>query len=376
MPFHPLTIKQITDETPDAYTVLFEKPEMDKFQAYLPGQYLTFKLTVDGEEIRRAFSLSSSPYADEHLSVTIKRVPGGKASNFIRDELKAGDLLESLPPLGNFTVDPDPGRSRHYILIGGGSGITPLMSILKSVLAEERTSKVSLWYGNRNEASIIFKEELQQLRRQYDGRLYVYHTLSQPEASWEGFTGRLNKERIYDLISELFMEDEYRKQYYICGPQGLMEGAEAALEKHAVNPPDIHREYYNSPVPTEAEAEAAAEETADNGLNLILARVGEAEADTEIKPHTVTVELEGQSHELEVSPEEAILDAGISAQLDPPYSCQSGICTTCKAKLKQGVVGMDTAMGLSDEEIEAGFILTCQSHPLSEGVQLSYDEVD
>jgi len=250
------------------------------------------------------------------------------------------------------------------------------MSILKSVLAEERTSKVSLWYGNRDEASIIFKEELQQLSRKHDGRLSVYHTLSQPEDGWKGFSGRLDKDRIYDLVSELFMEDEYRKQYYICGPQGLMEGAEAALEKHAVNPPDIHREYYSAPVPTEAEAEAENSEkgSESSGLDLIIAQVGEAEADTALQAHQVTVELDGQTHELEVSPDEAILDAGISAQLDPPYSCQSGICTSCKAKLKQGVIGMDTAMGLSEEEIKAGYILTCQSHPLSAEVKVSYDE--
>ncbi|MFK7969933.1 MAG: 2Fe-2S iron-sulfur cluster-binding protein [Bacteroidia bacterium] len=360
--FRPLTVLNIIDETPDAYTLVFPKPKDPQFSNFKPGQYLTLKVNVNGEDLRRAFSLSSSPLTDEHLSVTIKRVEDGRASNWLRDNLQVGDVLEVLPPLGNFFAELDPNHAKNYILIGAGSGITPLMSITKTVLELEPNSVVTLWYGNRNEEGIIFRKQFEALQEQYGERLTVRHVLSKPSENWKGATGRLDKDKIYDYLSKVFMEDEHQKVYYLCGPNGLMDAAEAALERHAVNFFDVHREYYSAPVPTEDEANAALSEEEDDGTI----------EGYELKSQKVTVRLNGDEHELTVSSDKYILDAAIAAQLDPPFACQSGICTTCRAYLHKGVVAMDESEGLSEEELREGFVLTCQSHPLTEGVVVDF----
>ncbi len=362
--FYPAVVTEIRDETPDAYTVFLQNPDPEKF-SYLPGQYLTLKLEVEGEEIRRAFSLSSAPGLDEQLALTIKRVPGGKASNYLRDEVSVGDTIEVMPPMGHFSIEPSPDQSHHYIMMSGGSGITPLMSMLKSILYHEPLSKVSLWYGNRDRESIIFRDQLQDLLGQYKDRLHVYHTLSQPDEDWKGFAGRLDQERVYDLISDLFMVDEYRKRYYVCGPDGLMEGAIAALDKHAVFPSDVYREYYSAPVPSEEEVDAV---YSQNGA-AVSTENGQEQEDIQVQIH-----INGAAHDVSVSSKETILEAAIAAKVDPPYACQSGICVSCRAKVMRGEVSMDYDEGLSDEEKEAGYILTCQAHPKSAGVVVDFDE--
>ncbi|MEZ4688289.1 MAG: ferredoxin--NADP reductase [Bacteroidia bacterium] len=360
--FRPLSVLNIIDETPDAYTLVFPKPREARFAHYKPGQYLTLKVKVNGEDLRRAFSLSSSPTVDEHLSVTIKRVEGGRASNWLRDNLHVGDVIEVLPPLGNFFAEIDPNNSKNYVLIGAGSGITPLMSIAKTVLAEEPDSVVTLWYGNRDEESIIFKKQLSALRVRYGDRLRGNHILTRPSEAWEGARGRMDKSMIYELLSKLFMEDEHKKVYYLCGPNGLMDAAEAALEKHAVNFHDVHREYYSAPAPTEEEAAASLGEDEDDGTI----------EGYELKSQRVTLRLNGKEHVLNVASDKHILDAAIAADLDPPFACQSGICTTCRAYLHKGVVAMDESEGLSEEELRQGFVLTCQSHPLTEDVVVDF----
>jgi len=365
--FHSLAIDEILDETSDAYSVFFQKPDLEEF-TYKPGQYLTLKVPYQGELLRRAFSLSSSPCSDDRLSVTIKRVEGGRISNHIRDVLKAGDQVEVLPPMGNFYVETDPTHAIHYILIGAGSGITPLMSILKTVMEEEPLSKVSLWYGNRTEDTIIFFDKLQKLQVQYEGRLEVYHTLSQPSEEWKGGKGRLDQARVYQMVSDLFMTDEYRKKYYICGPDGLMQDAQTALDKHAVNPGDVHREYYSAPLPKAEELEAQAKETevADGKVFRDGDKVYTVEA------QDITITLNGEETQVPVSPDHYILDAALDAKLDPPFACQAGICTTCRAYLHAGEVAMDESEGLSETEINEGFILTCRSHPLTPGVEIEF----
>lgn len=365
--FVSLPIDEIRDETPEAYSLFFQNPDPDIF-SYLPGQYLTIKINMNGEELRRAFSLSSSPVSDNRLSVTIKRVQDGRASNFIRDHLKKGDILEIMPPMGHFTVETNPEAANHFVLIGGGSGITPLMSILKTVLEAEPASKVSLWICNRNRASIIFREELASLSTAHPERLHVHHTLTQPDGDWKGATGRLEVDTVYDLVSELFMTDELRKQYYICGPNGLMDAAQKALEKHAVNPSDVHREYYSAPVPTEEQvAEAYAAPAIDEPATFF-----DGEESYSLEPRTIRVKLDGAWADLPVESNTLILDAAIEAKLDPPYACQSGICTTCRAMLISGTVAMEETEGLSTSELEEGYVLTCQCHPLSDDVVMEY----
>jgi ring-1,2-phenylacetyl-CoA epoxidase subunit PaaE len=358
--FSSLTIDEIQDQTSEAYTLFFQKPDDQPFD-YQPGQYLTLKVDYEGEELRRAFSLSSAPELDDRLAITVKREPGGRVSNYLRDHFQVGDQVESLPPRGRFTVDLKPERPRHYLLIGGGSGITPLYSITRSVLAAEPESEVSLWYGNRSRASIIFREELGQLSQTYGPRLHVLHSLSQPEDDWKGYRGRLDQERVYDLISEVFMQSELPKTYYICGPQGLMEGAQNALRKHAVNFNDVHSESFQAELPSEAETDASPE-PGSNG-----------QSEPQLQEREVRVYIDGDDALLTVHPDETILSAAEEAGLDPPFSCRSGVCATCTARLVKGQVHMDRSQALSEEEVAEGYILTCQSHPLDDEVEVRYE---
>lgn len=361
--FHPLTISRITDETAEAYTLVFDTPANSPFSSYAAGQYLTLRCTIGGEEVRRSYSLSSSPITDKFLSVTIKRVAGGKASNFLRDTLRAGATIDAMPPMGNFTLTPNASERNHYILIGAGSGITPLFSMLKTALAAETDSRVSLWYGNRSEDSVIFAKELKELQAQYGQRLEVIHILSQPSADWKGETGRLDEATISRLASRLFMEGDNRyKRYFLCGPQGLMTAGESALDKLGVNMHDVHHEYYNAPVPTEAEIAAK------------YAVKAASTAPTEPVAATVKITLDGDDETVSVRAGQSILDAAIRANMGAPYSCQSGICTACRAKLVSGHVIMDESDGLSEEELQDGYILTCQAKCTTPEVAISYDE--
>jgi len=370
--FIPLRIQEIKDLTEDAYSIAFETPEEERFR-YKPGQYLTLRAEIAGEEIRRAYSLSSSPDMNEPLIISVKRVEGGRMSNFLRDSLRVGDYIDAMPPMGSFVLSPDPTRSWHHLMIGAGSGITPLFSMLKGVLHHEPLSRVTLWYGNRDQDHIMFSEELQALGQQFGDRLHVLHSLSQPMEGWNGYTGRLNRERIYDLISEVFMTDQFRKQYYICGPSSMMAEAVAALEKHAVYFSDVHQEYFSAPLPTDAElddSEAAAQAAAVQADPLKF-----AEGDTihQLQDRESKIVLDGVAHSLSIQAGQTLLDAALEADLNPPFSCEAGICSSCKCKLLSGNVGMKVDAGLSEEEKNAGYILSCQALPLSENVEVEFE---
>lgn len=357
--FYELPVKAIIDETPEAYTICFENLEPEFF-AYEAGQYLTLRIEIEGEECRRAFSLSSSPDLDQDLHITIKRIPNGKVSNFLRDHLEVGDLIDVMPPRGGFKILPEVDRQRHYIMLGAGSGITPLISMIKTVLHREPLSKISLWYGSRTKEAIIFDNLLQTLQREYSDRLTIYHMLSQPSAEWKGKRGRLDKQNVYELLLDLFMVDTYRKQYFVCGPEAMMQEAKEAFSKHAINPKDVFQEYFNAPLNEDIEGDLALDEE-------------DTKNTPEILKQEVIVELNAGLYSLMVEPEQTILDAAEAADLDTPYTCKAGICTTCRAKLIRGTVHMDESMGLSLEEIENGYVLTCQAHPTSEDVRLSYE---
>lgn len=248
--FQPLTIQEIVKETDHAVTVKFIKPQDQSFD-YQPGQYVTLKLDVNGESLRRAYSMCSSPVTDDTIAVTVKRVEGGKASNYIADHLKAGDQVEVFPPMGNFHVVPRADRADHYILIGAGSGITPLMSILKSVLKIESGSRVTLIYGNSNEQSIIFRNDLKSLSEAYAGRFRVIHSLSNPLNGWEGLRGRLDRHNILQIAQEIITNDSLPKSFWICGPAGMMEEAKQALGFLGITKDQIHQELFTAPLPEE-----------------------------------------------------------------------------------------------------------------------------
>jgi len=364
--FKKVRIKEIRDETHDAYTLVLDKPDTEEF-VYKAGQYLTLRIFDKGEEFRRAYSLCSSPYTDEHLAISIKRVPGGKVSNYLREHLHEGDEIEVMKPMGHFFIEPDPEVPRHCIMIGAGSGITPLLSMIKTVLDQEPSSKVSLWYGNRRMDSVIFADELSQLISQYPLRFHVFHILSRAEESWKGARGRLDKDRVYKLLSDLFMEDDFRKEYYLCGPRGMMEAANAALDTHSVHPGYVNQEHFTAELPTEAELDALAAKNEEE------VKLSDGKTDYEITEQQVSLQLDGETHTITVSPKDSILTAALAHKLDAPYTCMAGICTTCIAKLSAGLVAMDTTDGLTDDELEEGYILTCQAHPLNDEVEIEYE---
>ncbi|MBC7923149.1 MAG: ferredoxin--NADP reductase [Ferruginibacter sp.] len=355
MAYYQLKVKEIVRETSDTITIHFAQPVPHPI-AYHPGQFLTLLLDIDGERVRRSYSMCSSPHADQTLAVSVKRVTGGKVSNFLNDRLRTGDTVEVMEPTGTFTPQLNPAHQRHIVLLGGGSGITPLMSIIKSVLATETRSQVSLIYGSRNRRSIIFKGQLDALQAKYGGRFHVIHVLSQSEDDWEGHRGRLNQTLILKLLEQLPESDQPTTEYYVCGPEGLMEEVKRALSIRRVSPERIHKESFTAPVPVEKPAVLVAEAVS----NAVVTR-------------EVTVLYEGSEYKFTVTPRQTILEAALDLDIDLPYSCQSGMCTACMGKCVSGRVKLDEEDGLSERERKEGYVLTCVGHPLTDNVVIEID---
>jgi ring-1,2-phenylacetyl-CoA epoxidase subunit PaaE len=347
--YHKLKVKQIIRETPDTISIYFKQPFFSKIR-YKPGQFLTLLVPINGQVERRSYSMSSCPHTEDELCVTVKRVANGKVSNYLNDYLKPGQELEVMEPMGSFHLDLHPVQ-RHVVLIGAGSGITPLMSIAKAVLRMESTSIVSLLYGNRSEDSIIFKETLDKLQKQFSGRFQVFHILSRPGHSWTGYRGRLSRTLATKLLNELPKLNVHKMDYYLCGPQEMMEEMQETLLAMQVPAEKIHKESF---VTTPA-ASTAKPET-------------EVATSSVIKTEEVTLRYDGSEYKIKVSPNKTILEAGLDSGLDLPYSCQSGLCTACRGKCISGKVKMDEEDGLSPQEIKQGFVLPCVSHPLSPDV--------
>lgn len=360
--FYDLNVKAIRNETEDAVTVVFEVPGelSDTFQ-YTQGQYLTLKFELNGKEERRAYSMCSSPL-DDDLAVTVKRLKGGLVSNYIHDQLKAGDKVAVMPPEGRFYTSLKEDHQKTYYLFGAGSGITPLMSILKTILEKEPLSKVCLLYGNRNEESIIFREGLEALEKRYRGQLIVEHILSQPKREksgglfsflskgtvlWDGKVGRINAQVVKEFLQN-HAAGANQTEYFVCGPGSMITAVESALNAEGIDKDRIHTERFTSDIDEKDRAKGKA------GAKII-------------------VHMNGSTIEAEVPEGKTILDVLLDLRLDPPYSCHSGACSTCMAKIIRGSVKMDACYALDDDEIADGFILTCQSHPTSDEVELTYE---
>ncbi|MGQ9863194.1 MAG: 2Fe-2S iron-sulfur cluster-binding protein [Bacteroidia bacterium] len=346
MSFSLLEIVEKRIETPDAFTLVFRKPEQGF--SYLPGQYLTLRVEINGKKEARAYSLSSSPLVDQDLAVTIKRLKGGVVSGYLWENAQKGQKVEVYPPLGNFIAPIDPRHAKHYILVGAGSGITPLMSIIKSVLAGEPHSRITLLYGNRNVEDIIFYDTLNTLAAQKPEALEIIHSLTQPPQGWEGHRGRLLGDHLYSLLRQATAKfPALDTHIYLCGPADILtEGIEKGLSL-GIPREKIHTEYYTAPLKHLDEAPPAQESLA-------------------------IIHLDRKTHHVLVKAGQTILEAAIEAGLDPPYACQEGICCTCRALLHSGQVYMREREGLSDWEIEKGYILTCQSLPQTPEVELTY----
>lgn len=352
--FHALKVAEVVPETAEANSIRFEiPPELREAFAFKAGQHLTLRATINGEEVRRNYSLCTAP-ADGDWMVTVKRIGGGLFSNWVGDQLKAGDTVEVMVPHGSFTTEIDPAKSRHLVGIAGGSGITPVMSLIKTLLREEPQSRFTLLYGNRDSSSVIFLEALAGLKDKHLGRLEIYHFLDQEEQDIELFNGMLNRERLEEAIAALVPDAAEVDGWFICGPGPMMDAAEGALLDCSIRKDRIHIERFTADRPPEAVAKEM------------------AQLQTQAEGVTVAVTLDGRTRRVPFTAGN-ILDSARAAGLPAPFACKAGVCATCRAKVTKGKVEMAVHYGLTDEEVADGYVLTCQSVPLGDGVAVDYD---
>ncbi len=362
--FYKLKVKQIQHVANDSVVVTFDIPSdlSEKF-AYQHGQYVTLRFQLNGQEQRRAYSLCSSPAMDKDLQIGVKKVKNGIVSTHINTVLKAGEEVDVMPPQGHFTTPLSPDAKKDYFLFAAGSGVTPMFSILKSVIELEPKSRVFLYYGNRNEESIMFKDELEQLEKRYRDQLHVRHILSQPKTEkkggflgmfaktimqWAGETGRMTNDKIAKFVNANRAEDGRAVECFMCGPEGMMTTVSNTLQLAGIDKANIHQEYFTS-----ASAPVAAS-AATEGKQVIVTMGG--------KKITVTLQ-----------PKETILQALIRAKANPPFSCMSGACSTCMAKVTSGNVKMERCLALDESEVKQGYILSCVSTPTTDVVEITFD---
>ncbi len=357
--FHDLTIKGVRRETEDAVCLDFDVPDelRDRF-AYKQGQYLTFRSNIDGEEVRRSYSICSG-VQEPDLKVAIKAVDGGRFSTFANTVLKAGDTVEVMPPDGNFYTELDPDNDRHYLCIAAGSGITPVLSIIKSILGVELKSQVTLLYGNQRVASIMFREELDRLKNRYMERFQLIHVLSRELRDVDILNGRIDNRKGAELCRHL-LDLEAVDAFFLCGPEAMISEVSRGLRGVGIDESKIHYELFGASAADAAAAVAKHHERARKFGGRLC---------------EVTVKADGRETRLEIPPDgENVLDAALDAGLDLPFACKGGACATCKARLIEGEVEMDVRHALDDREFEAGFVLTCQAHPVSDVVVIDYDQ--
>ncbi len=353
--FQKLVVADIRKETADCVSIALTVPEnlTEVFQ-YTQGQYITLRTTINGEDVRRSYSICSSPL-DNELRVAVKKVDGGIFSTYAHKQLQKGDILEGMPPLGKFFTELDPQQSKKYIGFASGSGITPLLSIIKTTLRTETKSTFTLVYGNRNRHSIIFKEELEGLKNLYMNRFRVVYILSREKTDAAIHFGRIDAEKCAAL-SEKTIDIKNTDAFFLCGPDNMIFSVKEQLEQSGVDKKKIHFELFTT-----------------TGISKPSVVNPEPSVKTELKSK-VTIKLDGISFGFDLGFEgDAILDAALKHGADLPYACKAGVCCTCRAKLVEGKVNMDVNYGLEPEEIERGFILTCQSHPRTEKVVVDFD---
>lgn len=353
--FHDLTVRRIEPDTAEAVIVAFAVPEpLREVFGFTQGQYLTLRKTIDGEDLRRSYSICAG-VDDGELRVGVRKVKGGRFSNWINEELRVGDTLSVMAPQGRFFVPIEPGARRRHVGIAGGSGITPILSIMKTVLAREPKSEFTLIYGNRALKSTMFKEELEDLKNRYLTRLSLHHVFSDEPTDVPLNHGLTDRAKIGEFLAGVVPAATI-DHVYVCGPFQMNDEAEAALLAAGVPEDRIHIERFG--VAPQA-----------GGAIVHQAQPGDAEK------AKIVIIRDGLKREIDFDKEQpSILDAASAAGLEVPFSCTSGVCGTCRAKLIEGEVRMERNFALDKAEVAAGFVLTCQAHPTTERVVLSFDE--
>ncbi len=354
--YYPLKVKDIRPETEECVSVAFELPaELTKEFEFEQGQYLSLKIDLDGEEVRRQYSLCSSPF-NEELRVAIKKVEGGLFSTYANEVLMVGDTLEIMPPQGHFFKVFDEKETHQYVAFVAGSGITPVMSILKATLEKEPESTFTLFYGNRKTDSIIFREELEALKNSYLGRLRIHHVLSREDVGSDWFTGRIDAEKCRFYLDKL-IDVENVDAFFLCGPYDMTLEVKQVLEEAQVDPQRIRTElFFVDP------------------NKIVRKKKEKRDPNIATSEAVVQVTLDGQTQQFTMEMDsEAILNEAIKAGLDLPFSCKGGVCSTCRAKLEKGEVEMLINYALEKDELEQGYVLTCQSLAKSKEISVNFD---
>lgn len=361
--FHNLTVSHICPEAAGAVAISLAIPEpLRETFAFEPGQFLTLRASIGGQDVRRSYSISSARsqlVQQGEVTLGIRPVEGGVFSNWAAAELKAGDTLRVMPPEGRFTIHKP--RALHRVGFAAGSGITPILSIVATTLEESPEAQFTLVYGNRRMASVMFNEALQDLKDRYAGRLTLIHVLSRQAQEVPLLEGRIDGDKVREIIAALLPVGSM-DEVFICGPEAMIEATEKALLDAGVRPDRVHTERFTSPT---LEALPAAQRQAAVLGHPAIRTDGEV---------TLTVVLDGKPHQLRMSKDEKVLDVALNAGLDLPWSCKGGVCCTCRAKVMQGAVSMDKNFTLEPWETEKGFVLSCQARPTTDTLVISYDE--
>ena len=350
--FHPLRVTEVSPLTDDSVAVTFDVPdELATTFDYVPGQHVTVRAFLEDLDVRRSYSICA-PAGSGKLRVGIKKLPGGAFSTFATSRLQAGDILDVMPPVGEFILDIDPTRPRKAVAIAAGSGITPVLSLIASSLEMEPGSAWTLLYGNRTANTVMFLDELESLKDRYHPRFQLFHILSREGSDVPLLSGRIDEEKIRVVHDHLLGPTEI-DGWYLCGPYDMVMTARETLERMGVDPARVHDElFFAGPL----------DETALPSEP----PVGEGSVD-------LTVILDGRAVDTRMTPETSILDAALRVRRELPFSCKGGMCATCKGRIEEGEVRMDKNYALVDSEVEAGFVLTCQAHPVTDKVVVRYD---
>lgn len=352
--FHTLKVAEVRRETEDTVSILFDVPSDLRFDySFLPGQYLTLRTNINNEDIRRSYSICAAPFENE-LRVAVKQVENGVFSTYANEKLKAGDALQVMTPTGNFKLEANASNNKSYALFAAGSGITPILSIAKTILKEEPESDISLFYGNKGFHSIIFREDLESIKNLNMNDFRLIHILSRENLGNKIQKGRIDKDKCLNL-HKAFLSGTAIDEVFICGPESMIHAVKDAMSEVGVNEKNIHFELFTSP-----------------GDNKVVEKATASEPNVNSNVHII---LDGEQIDIALDSQgDNILDAAQKAGADLPFACKGGVCCTCKAKIIEGSAVMDVNYALEPDEVEAGYILTCQSHPTSEKLTVSFDD--